>query len=114
LGKKCKCKRYGTLYDFPVDYGGATGYFGNMPVKAVRNLTMEERMTSLHLSIEMGARGGLVLPIVTTFNYIKGREFAPKGEKWEKAVAYWKTLKSDDGAAFDKEVTFRCGARSVR
>ncbi|WP_294083753.1 3-isopropylmalate dehydratase large subunit [Proteiniphilum sp. UBA5384] len=86
--------------------GGATGYFVEYAGEAVRNLSMEERMTLCNLSIEMGARGGLVAPDETTFNYIKGREFAPKGDKWEKAVAYWKTLKSDEGAAFDKEVTF--------
>jgi 3-isopropylmalate dehydratase, large subunit len=86
--------------------GGATGYFVEYAGEAVRNLTMEERMTLCNLSIEMGARGGLVAPDETTFNYIKGREFAPKGEKWDKALAYWQTLKTDDGAVFDKEVTF--------
>lgn len=86
--------------------GGATGYFVEYAGEAVRNLTMEERMTLCNLSIEMGARGGLVAPDETTLNYIKGREFAPKGEKWEKAVAYWQTLKSDEGAVFDKEITF--------
>lgn len=67
---------------------------------------MEERMTLCNLSIEMGARGGLVAPDETTFAYVKGREFAPKGEEWDKALAYWKTLKTDDGAKFDKELTF--------
>ncbi|MFA7582671.1 MAG: 3-isopropylmalate dehydratase large subunit [Proteiniphilum sp.] len=86
--------------------GGATGYFVEYAGEAVRNLTMEQRMTLCNLSIEMGARGGLVAPDETTFNYIKGREFAPKGEQWDKAMAYWKTLKTDEGATFDKEVTF--------
>ena len=86
--------------------GGATGYFVEYAGEAVRNLTMEQRMTLCNLSIEMGARGGLVAPDETTFNYIKGREFAPKGEQWNKAMAYWKTLKTDEGATFDKEVTF--------
>ncbi|MDR2817060.1 MAG: 3-isopropylmalate dehydratase large subunit [Proteiniphilum sp.] len=86
--------------------GGATGYFVEYAGEAVRNLSMEERMTLCNLSIEMGARGGLVAPDETTFNYLKGREFAPKGEKWEKALACWETLKSDEGAVFDKEVTF--------
>lgn len=86
--------------------GGATGYFVEYAGEAVRNLSMEERMTLCNLSIEMGARGGLVAPDETTFNYIKGREFAPKGEKWAKAIDYWRTLKSDEGAVFDKEVTF--------
>jgi 3-isopropylmalate/(R)-2-methylmalate dehydratase large subunit len=86
--------------------GGATGYFVEYAGEAVRNLTMEQRMTLCNLSIEMGARGGLIAPDETTYNYIQGREFAPKGERWDEAMAYWKTLKSDEGAAFDKEVTF--------
>lgn len=86
--------------------GGATGYFVEYAGEAVRNLTMEERMTLCNLSIEMGARGGLVAPDETTFNYLEGREFAPKREKWEKALTYWKSLKTDEGAVFDKEVTF--------
>jgi 3-isopropylmalate/(R)-2-methylmalate dehydratase large subunit len=86
--------------------GGATGYFVEYAGEAVRNLTMEERMTLCNLSIEMGARGGLIAPDETTFSYIKGREFAPKGERWQEAMAYWQTLHSDDGAQFDKEVTF--------
>ena len=67
---------------------------------------MEGRLTLCNLSIEMGARGGFIAPDETTFAYIKGREYAPKGEDWEKAVAYWKTLKSGDDAVFDKELTF--------
>ena len=86
--------------------GGATGYFVEYAGEAVRSLTMEERMTLCNLSIEMGARGGLIAPDETTFSYIKGREFAPKGERWEEAMAYWRTLHSDEGAQFDKEVTF--------
>lgn len=86
--------------------GGATGYFVEYAGEAVRNLTMEERMTLCNLSIEMGARGGLIAPDETTFAYIKEREFAPKGKAWDKALAYWKTLKSEDDAMFDKEITF--------
>ena len=86
--------------------GGATGYFVEYAGEAVRNLTMEERMTLCNLSIEMGARGGLIAPDETTINYIEGREFAPKGERWEEAIAYWKTLHTDEGAKFDKEVTY--------
>lgn len=86
--------------------GGATGYFVEYAGEAVRNLTMEERMTLCNLSIEMGARGGLIAPDETTINYIEGREFAPKGERWEEAVTYWKTLHTDEGAKFDKEVTY--------
>ncbi|MDR1679227.1 MAG: 3-isopropylmalate dehydratase large subunit, partial [Prevotellaceae bacterium] len=86
--------------------GGATGYFVEYAGEVVRNMTMEERLTLCNLSIEMGARGGLVAPDDTTFEYIKGREFAPKGEEWDKKLAYWKTLKTDADAKFDKELTF--------
>nr|WP_297161566.1 3-isopropylmalate dehydratase large subunit [uncultured Dysgonomonas sp.] len=86
--------------------GGATGYFVEYAGEAIRNMSMEERMTLCNLSIEMGARGGLIAPDETTFNYVKGREFAPKGEAWDKALAYWKTLKTDDGAKFDKELVY--------
>jgi 3-isopropylmalate/(R)-2-methylmalate dehydratase large subunit len=89
--------------------GGATGYFVEYAGEAIRNMSMEERMTLCNLSIEMGARGGLVAPDETTFAYVKGREFAPKGEAWDKALAYWQTLKSDEGAKFDKELTFDAG-----
>ena len=87
--------------------GGATGYFVEYAGEAIRALSMEERMTVCNLSIEMGARGGLIAPDETTFNYVKGREFAPKGEAWEQALAYWKTLHSDADAVFDREVTFQ-------
>ena len=86
--------------------GGATGYFVEYAGEAIRNMSMEERMTLCNLSIEMGARGGLVAPDETTFAYVEGREFAPKGEEWDKALAYWKTLKTDEGAKFDKELTY--------
>ena len=85
---------------------GATGYFVEYSGDVVRNLSMEGRLTLCNLSIEMGARGGFVAPDEVTFAYIKGREFAPKGDAWDKAVAYWRTLKSDDDAVFDKELTF--------
>ncbi len=86
--------------------GGATGYFVEYTGEAIRALSMEARMTLCNLSIEMGARGGLIAPDETTFAYLKGREFAPKGDRWEKALAYWKTLKTDEGATFDKEIIF--------
>ena len=86
--------------------GGATGYFVEYAGDTIRNLSMEERMTVCNLSIEMGARGGMIAPDETTFAYCKGREFAPKGEEWDKAVAYWRTLKSDEDAVFDKEINF--------
>lgn len=85
---------------------GATGYFVEYSGDVVRNMSMDGRLTLCNLSIEMGARGGFVAPDETTFEYIKGREYAPKGEDWDKAVAYWKTLKSGDDAVFDKELTF--------
>lgn len=90
--------------------GGATGYFVEYAGEAIRNLSMEERMTVCNLSIEMGARGGLIASDETTFNYVKGREYAPKGEEWEKKLAYWETLKTDEGAMFDKEYTFDASA----
>ena len=86
--------------------GGATGYFVEYAGDTIRNLSMEERMTVCNLSIEMGARGGMIAPDETTFAYVEGREYAPKGAEWDKALAYWKTLKSDDDAVFDKEINF--------
>ena len=85
---------------------GATGYFVEYAGDAITAMSMEGRLTLCNLSIEMGARGGFIAPDDVTFNYIKGREFAPKGEAWDKAVAYWRTLRSDDDAVFDKELTF--------
>ena len=85
---------------------GATGYFVEYAGEVFRNMTMEGRMTVCNLSIEMGARGGMVAPDAKTFEYIKGREFAPKGEAWEAAMAYWKTLHTDADAVFDKEIRF--------
>ena len=86
--------------------GGATSYFVEYAGEAIRSLSMEERMTVCNLSIEMGARGGMIAPDEVTFNYVKGREYAPKGEEWDKALAYWQTLRSDDDAIIDKEITF--------
>lgn len=77
---------------------GATGYFVEYAGEAIRGLSMEGRLTLCNLSIEMGARGGMIAPDEVTFEYIKGREYAPKGEEWEQALAYWKTLKSDEDA----------------
>lgn len=85
---------------------GATGYFVEYSGPVVENMSMEGRLTLCNLSIEMGARGGLVAPDDITFRYIKGREYAPSGEDWDRAVAYWKTLKSGDDAVFDKELYF--------
>lgn len=87
--------------------GGATGYFVEYAGEAIRNTSMEERLTICNLSIEMGARGGMIAPDEVTFDYLKGREFSPEGEDWDKALAYWKTLQTDNDAVFDKEVHFR-------
>ncbi|MDD4115299.1 MAG: 3-isopropylmalate dehydratase large subunit [Massilibacteroides sp.] len=85
---------------------GATGYFVEYAGEAIRNTTMEERLTICNLSIEMGARGGMIAPDEITFAYLKGREYSPKGKDWDEAVAYWKTLCTDNDAIFDKEVRF--------
>ena len=85
---------------------GATGYFVEYAGSVVRDMSMEGRLTLCNLSIEMGARGGFIAPDETTFEYIKGREFAPKGDDWDKAVEYWKTLRSGDDAVFDSELRF--------
>ena len=85
---------------------GATGFFVEYAGSAVKSLSMEGRLTLCNLSIEMGARGGFIAPDDVTFAYLKGREYAPKGEDWDKAVEEWRNLKSDDDAVFDKELTF--------
>ena len=85
---------------------GGTGYFIEYAGSAITALSMEARMTICNMSIEMGARGGMIAPDSTTFDYIKGRERAPQGEEWERAIGYWKTLKSDDEAVFDREEHF--------
>jgi len=86
---------------------GGTGYFVEFAGSAIRALSMEARMTICNMSIEMGARGGLIAPDETTFAYVKDRLFAPKGEEWDKAVAHWKTLPSDKDAQFDAVLDFR-------
>lgn len=86
---------------------GATGYAVEYAGSAVRSMSMEGRLTLSNLSIEMGSRAGLIAPDETTFDYLRGREYAPKGEAWDRAVAWWRTLKSDDDAVFDREITFR-------
>ena len=83
-----------------------TGYFCEYAGSVFEDMTMEGRMTVCNMSIEMGARGGMIAPDETTFNYIKGREFAPKGDEFDKKVAYWKTLPTDEGAVFDQEYHF--------
>ncbi|MBO0323097.1 3-isopropylmalate dehydratase large subunit [Muricauda sp. CAU 1633] len=88
---------------------GATGYFVEYAGDVFKNMSMEGRMTVCNLSIEMGARGGMIAPDETTFDYIQGREYTPKGSDWDTAMEYWKTLYSDRDAVFDKELTFEAG-----
>jgi 3-isopropylmalate/(R)-2-methylmalate dehydratase large subunit len=83
---------------------GGTGYFAEFAGSVIRNLSMEARMTVCNMSIEMGARGGMIAPDETTFEYIKGRQFAPKGEEWIKKLEEWKQLFTDEDAVFDKEL----------
>ena len=85
---------------------GATGYFIEYAGSAIRDLSMEGRLTVCNLSIEMGARGGFIAPDETTFKYVQGREYAPAGHDWDKALEYWRTLRTDDDAVFDRELTF--------
>jgi len=85
---------------------GATGYFVEYAGDIFENMSMEGRMTVCNLSIEMGARGGIIAPDEKTFSYVKGRLYAPKGKTWDKAMTYWKTLVTDADAVFDKEITF--------
>ena len=84
--------------------GGGQGYVLEYRGSAIRSLSMEGRMTMCNMSIEAGARAGMVAPDEITFEYIKGRQHAPKGEEWDKAVEYWKSLPTDEGAVFDKEI----------
>ena len=106
LGRGVTAKDVALYLMAQLSTSGATGYFVEYAGDVVRNLSMEGRLTLCNLSIEMGARGGFIAPDEVTFEYIKGREYAPKGEAWNKAVAYWKTLKSGDDAVFDKELIF--------
>lgn len=89
-----------------ISAAGGTGYFIEYAGSAIRALSMEARMTICNMSIEMGARGGLIAPDQTTFDYVEGREFAPKGAEWDKALSYWKTLYSDEDAQFDAVLAF--------
>ena len=89
-----------------ISASGATGYFVEYAGEVFRNMSMEARMTVCNMSIEMGARGGLIAPDQTTFDYIEGRDYAPKGEEWTKAMTRWKELYTDEDALFDKELKF--------
>src|SRR5690606_29886111 len=87
-----------------ISASGATGYFVEYAGSAIRSLSMEARMTICNMSIEMGARGGMIAPDDTTFEYMKGRPFAPTGANWDKHLEEWKQLRSDPGASFDAEL----------
>lgn len=106
LGKGVTAKDVALYMISKLTTGGATGYFVEYAGEVIRNMSMEERMTVCNLSIEMGARGGMIAPDEKTFEYVKKREFSPKGKDWDKSLAYWKTLYTDEGAKFDKELTF--------
>jgi len=88
-----------------IGVGGGTGHVFEYTGEAIRGLSMEQRMTICNMSIEGGARAGMIAPDDTTFEYLHGRAFAPKGEEWDKAVAKWRSLPSDEGATFDKSIT---------
>ncbi|MGM9700156.1 MAG: 3-isopropylmalate dehydratase large subunit [Prevotella sp.] len=106
LGKGVTAKDVALYLMSQITTSGATGYFVEYAGEVVKAMSMEGRLTLCNLSIEMGARGGFIAPDETTFAYIKGREYAPKGEEWDKAMAYWQTLKSGDDAVFDNELNF--------
>jgi 3-isopropylmalate/(R)-2-methylmalate dehydratase large subunit len=101
LGKGVTAKDIALYIISKITTSGGTGYFIEYSGSAITSLTMEGRMTLCNMSIESGARGGMIAPDDITINYVKGREYAPKGSDWDKAVSYWKTLKTDEGAKFD-------------
>ena len=106
LGRNVTAKDMALYIIAKLGTGGATGHFVEYAGEAVRSLSMEGRMTLCNMSIEMGARGGLVAPDQTTFDYVKGRRYAPQGEEWDKAVSRWRELYSDSDAVFDTEIRF--------
>ncbi len=114
LGKGVTPKDVALYLMAQITTSGATGYFIEYAGSTVKAMSMEGRLTLCNLSIEMGARGGFIAPDDTTFDYLKGREYAPKGEAWDKAEAYWKTLESGDDAVFDKELSFDAAAIEPR
>ena len=109
LGKGVSSKDIILALIAKIGVGGGTGHVLEYTGPAIRALTMEQRMTICNMSIEGGARAGMIAPDETTFDYIAGREFAPKGGEWEAAVAKWKRLPTDDGATYDKTVTLNAG-----
>lgn len=106
LGRSVTAKDLALYIMSRLTTSGATGYMIEYAGSTVSSLSMEGRLTLCNLSIEMGARGGFIAPDEVTFAYLKGRPYAPKGEEWDKALAYWRTLKSGADAVFDKEICF--------
>ncbi len=106
LGKGVTAKDIALYIISKISTSGGTGHFIEYAGSAITGLSMEGRMTLCNLSIESGARGGMIAPDKTTFEYVKGREFAPKGKEWETTLAKWQQLKSDEDAVFDTEYTF--------
>ncbi len=106
LGKGVTPKDVALFIISKLTTSGATGYFVEYAGDVFKQMSMEGRMTVCNLSIEMGARGGIIAPDEKTFEYVKGRPFAPKGEAWDTAMKYWETLSTDEEALFDKELTF--------
>ena len=107
LGKGVTPKDVALYIISKLSTSGATGFFVEYFGEVFSHMSMEGRMTVCNLSIEMGARGGMIAPDQKTFDYVNGREFSPKGLEWDKAMNYWQTLKSDDAAVFDKEISFK-------
>ncbi len=107
LGKGVTPKDVALYIIAQLSTSGATGYFVEYAGDVFENMTMEGRMTVCNLSIEMGARGGMIAPDETTFAYLKDKPLSLKGAEWDKAIAHWKTLKTDADAKFDKELTFK-------
>lgn len=107
LGKGVTAKDIILYIISKISASGGTGYFIEYAGSAIRSLSMEGRMTICNMSIEMGARGGLIAPDEVTFEYLRNREFAPKGEEWNKKLAVWKNLVTDSDAAFDYELNYR-------
>jgi 3-isopropylmalate/(R)-2-methylmalate dehydratase large subunit len=107
LGKGVTAKDIILFIISKISASGGTGYFIEYAGSAIQSLSMEGRMTICNMSIEMGARGGLIAPDDTTFSYVKGREFAPAGDEWDRKLEYWKTLVSDSDAVFDKELIYQ-------
>jgi len=106
LGKAVTPKDVALFIISKLTTSGATGYFVEYAGNVFEDMTMEGRMTVCNLSIEMGARGGMIAPDDTTFNYLKGKPLSLKDDAWHNAVTHWRTLKTDEGATFDKELTF--------